>query len=205
MPRITRQTLCRQTFQTCRALGLPPEAIWPQRSATGWHVYREAGPHGAAAPLGECLTAGEALALLQGLEAAARLAAPSESQALALLACSELEAAAAAGTDAEALALPVALARMATGAAPVRPVINGWRLAPQGLELTGATGETLLRLPGRISPAGGLAAALAAGWQLTAPMRATAARHAGQPDGEALAAALAARGECPAAIAACLP
>jgi hypothetical protein len=65
--RITRQTLYVQTLLTCRALGLTCEAIWAQHSGTGWHVYREAGPHGAALPLGECLTAREALCLLQGL------------------------------------------------------------------------------------------------------------------------------------------
>lgn len=65
MARITRQTLYAQTLLTCRALGLAPEALWAQHSGTGWHVYREAGP--GALPLGECLTAREALCLLQGL------------------------------------------------------------------------------------------------------------------------------------------
>lgn len=76
MARISKLDIYRQTRVICHALGLPPEAIYAQRSATGWHVMREAGPHGAAAPIGECLTAGEAVALLRGMEAAARLARP---------------------------------------------------------------------------------------------------------------------------------
>ena len=73
MARITRSDLYKETLQACRALGLAPEAIWAQHSGTGWHVYRQAGPHGAALPLGECLTAREALCLLQGLALAPSL------------------------------------------------------------------------------------------------------------------------------------
>jgi hypothetical protein len=73
MARVTRQNLYSETLQACRALNLPPEALWVQHSATGWHVYRKAGPYGAASPLGECLTAREALCLLQGLALAPTL------------------------------------------------------------------------------------------------------------------------------------
>lgn len=71
MARITRQTLYRETLQACRALGLAPEALWAQHSGTGWHIYRQVGP--GALPLGECLTAREALCLLQGLALAPTL------------------------------------------------------------------------------------------------------------------------------------
>ena len=71
MARITRQTLYREALLACQALGLAPEVIWPQHSQTGWHVYRQAGP--GALPLGECLTAREALSLLQGLALAPTL------------------------------------------------------------------------------------------------------------------------------------
>lgn len=73
MARVSRLTLYREARLACRALSLPPEALWVQHSGTGWHVYREAGPHGAASPLGECLTAREALCLLQGLTLAPEL------------------------------------------------------------------------------------------------------------------------------------
>jgi hypothetical protein len=76
MARVTRSEIYRETLQACRALGLAPEALWAQHSATGWHVYKEAGPHGAASPLGECLTAREAFCLLQGLSLAPTLRAP---------------------------------------------------------------------------------------------------------------------------------
>jgi hypothetical protein len=71
--RITRSDLYKETRQTCRALGLAPEAIWAQHSPAGWHVSWQALPHGAALPLGECLTAREALCLLQGLALAPSL------------------------------------------------------------------------------------------------------------------------------------
>lgn len=122
-----------------------------------------------------------------------------EPAALAVTACRELLAALAGGGDAEALALPAALARMATGAAPVRPVVAGWALqGPTGrcgrVALTDALGQAVLTLPDTYSPAGALAAAQAAGWQLTAEARAVAARHDREPDPAGVAVALAALG-----------
>lgn len=128
-----------------------------------------------------------------------------EPAALALTACRELLAALAGGGDAEALALPAALARMATGAAPVRPVVTGWAILSHRVALTDALGEAVLTLPDTYSPAGALAAAQAAGWQLTAEARAVAARHPGQPDPAGVAEALAALGGCPAVVAALDP
>jgi hypothetical protein len=191
MSRITRATIYADAIRAAKALRLPVEAVWAQRSATGWQVCREAGPHGAAAPIGECLTAGEAVALLKGLAAGGSLAAPTEAQALAALACSELLAAVAGGGSAEALALPVALARMATGADPIRPVINGWRMNRLGVHALDHVGKEVVSLPDTFSPAGMLAACRAAGWPLTAPMAAVADRHDREPnpDGVALAAA----------------
>lgn len=145
------------------------------------------------------LTPGEGLALAHGDRAA-----------LAVTACRELLAALAGGGDAEALALPAALARMATGAAPVRPVVAGWALqGPTGrcgrVALTDALGQTVLTLPDTYSPAGALAAAQAAGWQLTAEARAVAARHDREPNPAGVAEALAAIGGCPAVVAALAP
>ena len=127
--------------------------------------------------------------------------------ALALEACRTLEAAAAGGADAAALALPVALARMATGTDRPRRVITGARClgfasGPAGVTLLDHLGRPVATLPGRCSMAGALAAAAAAGWPLGAAAAATAARHQGPPDPGAIADAMAARGECPAAIAA---
>jgi hypothetical protein len=143
---------------------------------------------------------------------------PGEGQALAageravwaLIAAAELEAISAGAEPADPadpLALPLALARIATGTARPEtcPLITGWREHRGGLTLTGPTGAGLLTLPDTLSPAGGLAAAQAAGWQLTAPMRATAARLrnvcGAEPDPAAVSAALAALGGCPAVIA----
>lgn len=205
MARISKLALYQRTREATRALRVAPETVWAQHSATGWQVMREAGPYGAARPIGECLTAREADALLQGLAAGGHLAGPTEAQTLAALACSELLAAVAGGGDAAALALPVALAQMATGAAPIRPVINGWRMDAAGITITDHAGRNVLALPDRLSPAGALAACRAAGWPLTAPMAAMADRYQGDPDPGAVGLALAARGECPAAIAACRP
>ena len=122
-----------------------------------------------------------------------------ELAALAILAARELTAALAGAGDAEALALPLALARMATGAAPVRPVVDGFIMGDR-LTLTDALGRPIpgLSFPGTLSPAGALAAAKAAGWLLTAPMAARAARHPDalglSPDPAAVSQALAARG-----------
>lgn len=71
MARITRQTLYRETLQACRALGLPLQALWAEHSHAGWAILRQVGP--GAQPLGECLTAREALCLLQGLALAPTL------------------------------------------------------------------------------------------------------------------------------------
>lgn len=194
MSRITRAKIHSDAIWAAKALRLPVEAVWAQRSATGWHVFREAGPHGAAAPIDECLTAGEAVALLKGLAAGGSLAAPTEAQALAALACSELLAAVAGGGSAEALALPVALARMATGAAPIRPVITGWRMDRLGVHATDHLGRDVVTLPETFSAAGMLAACRAAGWPLTAPMAAVADRHDREPGPEGVALAAAALG-----------
>lgn len=136
-----------------------------------------------------------------------------EPAALALTACRELLAAVAGGADAAALALPVALARQATGAAPIVPTINGWATGPRrdALTLTDALGRPIdgLEFGGELSPAGAMAAARAAGWALTAPMAALAHRwtdtlaQAAHP--AAVAQALAARGGCPAVVAALTP
>lgn len=129
-----------------------------------------------------------------------------EPAALARLACEELTAAMAGGGDADSLALPLALARMAIGTDSVRPVVTGWALPPApaapAVILTDCLGRPLLTLPGNLSPAGALAAARAAGWLMSAPMAATADRLQGDPDPAAVAVALAARGGCPAAVAA---
>lgn len=140
------------------------------------------------------LTPGEGLALAHGDRAA-----------LALAACQELLAALAGGGDAESLALPAALARQATGAAPVHPTVDGWILGPAhpGPVLIDCLGRPIegLSFGGELSPAGALAAAAAAGWPLTAPAAHTAGRLQGEPDPAAVAQALAARGGCPAAVA----
>lgn len=48
-----------------------PSEIHCQRSATGWHVYRQFGAGWQA--LAECLTPGECRAMLRGLETGAEL------------------------------------------------------------------------------------------------------------------------------------
>ena len=147
---------------------------------------------------------------------------PGEGQALAagpravwaLAAAAELEAITAGAEPidpADPLALPLAMARVATGTDRPRPIIAGWAMGPAptpgGVTLTDILGAPIkgLSFSGEISAAGALAAALAAGWLLTAPMRATARRLAdvcaADPDPAAVAQALAARGGCPAVIA----
>lgn len=150
------------------------------------------------------------------------MAHPGEAQALAaglravwaLAAAAELEATTA-GADpadpADPLALPLAMARVATGTDRPRPIVAGWAMAPAptpgGVILTDIMSDPIegLSFGGGISPAGALAAALAAGWLLTAPMRSTARRLANvcgaDPDPAAVAQALAARGGCPAVVA----
>lgn len=69
--RITRDRLDFEARQACLACGLDPEAIWCGRSATGLSVFRRDGR--GIRPLGECLTAREALQLLRGIQAGADL------------------------------------------------------------------------------------------------------------------------------------
>lgn len=125
-----------------------------------------------------------------------------EPAALALTACHELIAALTGGGSAESLALPLALARMATGAADVRPVVAGFAVTTAGVTLQDPLGRPIggLSFHGALSPSGALAAAKAAGWPLTAAMAHTAGRLQGEPDPAAVAQALAARGGCPAVI-----
>lgn len=137
------------------------------------------------------LAAGEGQALAAG-----------ERAVLALLLAAELEALAAgapAADLAEPWALPVAIARMATGTDRPRPVVTGWRTAGDSVAVLDHLGRELFRTPPHLSGAGALACAQAAGWQLCATARATAARHApAAPDPEGLAIAIDALGGCPA-------
>ena len=127
-----------------------------------------------------------------------------EPATLALAACSELIAALSGGGSAESLALPLALARQATGAAPIHPTVAGWAsgLNGHGPVLLDCLSQPIegLTFAGHLSPSGALAAAQAAGWPLTAAMAHTAGRLQGEPDPAAVAQALAARGGCPAVI-----
>jgi hypothetical protein len=102
-----------------------------------------------------------------------------ESAAHALAACRELVAACAAGADAEALALPLMLARIATGQRGGHPAVVAGFALPQrdGVEVRDILGQALFTLPDTYSAAHALACAEAAGWLLTAEMRAVAARH----------------------------
>lgn len=125
-----------------------------------------------------------------------------EPAALALTACRELITALTGGGSAESLALPLALARMATGAADVRPVVDGFAVTSDGVTLQDPLGRPIAGLSFRtLSPAGALAAAQAAGWPLTAPMAHTAGRLQDAPDPAAVAQALSAKGGCPAVVA----
>jgi hypothetical protein len=143
---------------------------------------------------------------------------PGEGQALAageravwaLAAAAELEAITAGAEPADPadpLALAVAMARVATGTDRPRSMVAGWQWPTAGVALADILGRPIegLAFSGELSPAGALAAAQAAGWQLTAPMRATARRLSdvigADPDPAAVAQALAARGGCPAVIA----
>ena len=69
--RITRDRLDFEARQACLACGLDPEAVWLERSETGLSVLRRDGR--GARPIGECLTAREALQLLRGIQAGADL------------------------------------------------------------------------------------------------------------------------------------
>jgi hypothetical protein len=124
-----------------------------------------------------------------------------ESAALALAACREMVAACAAGADAEALALPLALARdaLARGGVTPPPVVAGFALPERdGVEVRDLLGQALFTLPDTYSAAHALACAEAAGWLLTAEMRAVAARHReiclSEPHPAGVAIARAARG-----------
>ena len=119
-----------------------------------------------------------------------------EPAAHALAACRELVAACAAGADADALALPLMLARIATGQqrGGHPAVVAGFALPQRdGVEVRDILGEALFTLPDTYSAAHALACAEAAGWLLTAEMRAVAARHRDacaaepHPDGVAIA------------------
>ena len=126
-----------------------------------------------------------------------------EPAALALTACRELIAALTGGGSADSLALPLALARMATGAADVHPVVDGFAVTTAGVTLQDPLGRPVdgLSFHGALSPSGALAAAKAAGWPLTAPMAHTAGHLQGDPDPAAVAQALSAKGGCPAVVA----
>lgn len=69
--RVTRDQLDFYARLASLACGLDPEAIWLQRSETGLAVLRRDGR--GARPIGECLTAREALNLLKGIQAGAEL------------------------------------------------------------------------------------------------------------------------------------
>lgn len=71
--RLTRDRLNFEARQACLACGFDPEAIWLQRSETGLAVLRRDGR--GARPIGECLTAREALQLLRGIQAGGDLVA----------------------------------------------------------------------------------------------------------------------------------
>lgn len=124
-----------------------------------------------------------------------------QSAALALAACRELVAACAAGADAEGLALPLALARdaLAPGSVTPPPVVAGFALPQRdGVEVRDLFGQVLFVLPDTYSAAHALACAEAAGWVLTAEMKAVAARHrevcAAEPSPAGVAVARAALG-----------
>jgi len=63
--RITAASLHQRAAFACKVLGLEPEELWLQRSATGWHAYRRFGA-GAQAVI-ECQTAAEMVAFLRGV------------------------------------------------------------------------------------------------------------------------------------------
>jgi hypothetical protein len=180
----------------------------PRERAARLAVPAADGPDAAAAALllkqGLPWRALPAVGSLDGGESYAYVTAltPSEGEALAhgadaiiaLAACRELVAACAAGADADALALPLMLARQATGQdRTARPVVAGFALLRGQVEIRGVMGEALFTLPDTYSAAHALACAEAAGWLLTAEMRAVAARHRDvcaaepHPDGVAIA------------------
>ena len=120
--------------------------------------------------------------------------------ALALAACRELVAACAAGADAEALALPLRLAQdaLAPGGVTPPPVVGGWAEPGYRLDVLDLFGQALFSMPDTYSPAHAIACAEAAGWALTAEMRALAQRFhnlgIGEPSPAGVAVARHARG-----------
>jgi hypothetical protein len=187
----------------------------PRERAARLAVPAADGPDAAAAALllkqGLPWRALPAVGSLDGGESYAYVTAltPSEGEALAhgadaiiaLAACRELVAACAAGADADALALPLMLARIATGQqrGGHPAVVAGFALPQRdGVEVRDILGQTLFTLPDTYSAAHALACAEAAGWLLTAEMRAVAARHrdvcAAEPHPDGVAIARAARG-----------
>ncbi len=180
---------CAAAAALLRREGLPWQALPAPASLDGGETYSYVMGH-----------PGEGQALAAGARAVWALAAAAELEAIT--------AGAEPADPADPLALPVALARVATGTDRPRPIVAGWATTPAGgVELRDILGEPIagLTFADHLSPAGALAAAQAAGWQLTAPMRATARRLAdvigSDPDPAAVAQALAARGGCPAVIA----
>lgn len=133
-----------------------------------------------------------------------RALADGERAILALEAARELEAITAGcpADPADPFALALALARMATGTDRIRPLICGYRLPHGGttIALTDQLDRPLFALDGSTSAAGAMAAAAAAGWQLSARMRHVAglhAQHGLSPDPDAVAAAAVALYGCP--------
>lgn len=179
---------CAAAVALLRREGLPWQALPAPASLDGGETYAYAMAH-----------PGEGQALAAGERAVWALAAAAELEAVT--------AGAEPADPADPLALAVAMARVATGTDRPRPVVAGWQWPTAGVALADILGRPIegLAFSGELSPAGALAAAQAAGWLLTAPMRATARRLAdvigSDPDPAAVAQALAARGGCPAVIA----
>ena len=123
-----------------------------------------------------------------------------EPVAHALAACRELVAACAAGADAEALALPLALAQsaLAPGRLSRPPVVAGWAEPGCRIDVLDLLGQPLFSLSDSYSPVHAIACAEAAGWELTAEMRALAQRfhdlRMGEPSPAGVAVASHARG-----------
>lgn len=63
--RITAISLHKRAIFACKVLNLEVEEIWLQRSATGWHCYRQFGA--GAQALIECQTAAQMESFLRGV------------------------------------------------------------------------------------------------------------------------------------------